>query len=185
MTPDLAHAASALAATSGFSREERRVVLDLLRRRARDSGTDERHGAVLARLGVRDFAWPEFDRWQSFFAECGEFPPRWDHLRTAPALRAPAAARTAYRIEKLQLLLDLLHGLETSHAALARYAKRGIRVEVARQDEGARCLVCERESRREATGGAGRLPPFHPGCRCLLVAVRTARIARPLLPHSA
>jgi len=186
MNRELDHAARALAGTRGFSAEERRAVIDLLRAVSRrDGGADEHRAGLLSRLADRDFVWPEFDQWQAFFAERGAFPPLWEHVRAAPSRQASAEACAAYRVGKLALLLDWLHGLESSRNALAGYARRGIRAAVAKQDEGSHCPVCAPFHNREATDSPGHLPPFHPGCRCLLVAVSTPRPVRRLLPRSA
>ena len=173
------HAAIALAQTTGFSREERQVVLDLLKGvTLRGGAVDDLHAAVLRQLGARDFRWPEFDRWQAFFAGSWKFPPLWDELKKIPALRAAPHIRDSYRGQKLYLLLHWLQSLETTRAhtraALARYAKRGIRAEVARQGNGAPCPVCDPLNHREVKDGLRDLPPFHPGCRCLVLAMPEA-----------
>jgi hypothetical protein len=170
------HAAIALAQTIGFSLEERQIVLDLLKGvTTRGQSVDELHAAVLARLGRRDFRWPEFDRWQAFFAERWKFPPLWDELKKAPAPRSAPQARHAYQEQKLYLLLHWLQSLETTRAqsrlALARYAQRGIRAEIARQGDGAPCPVCDPMNRRPVANNAHDLPPFHPGCRCLVLGI--------------
>ncbi|MBI4587611.1 MAG: hypothetical protein HY725_02130 [Candidatus Rokubacteria bacterium] len=176
MNGTLHHAAIALAQTTGFSREERQAVLDLLRGiTTRGGAVDDLHAAVLARLGARDFGWPEFDRWQAFFAARWKFPPLWDELKKTPTLRAAPEIRHAYQEQKLYLLLHWLQSLETTRAqartALARYARRGIRGEIARQGDGTPCPVCDPLNHREVKDNHGDLPPFHPGCRCLLLAI--------------
>lgn len=173
------HAAIALAQTTGFSREERQIVLDLLREiTTRGGAVDDLHAAVLRRLGVRDFRWPEFDRWQTFFAEGWRFPPLWEELKKTPALRAAPQIHHAYREQKLYLLLHWLQSLETTRAqtrtALARYAKRGIRAEIARQGNGMPCPVCDPLNHHEVKDNPRDLPPFHPGCRCLVLAISAA-----------
>ena len=173
------HAAIALAQTTGFSLEERQIVLDLLKGvTTRGQSVDDLHAAVLARLGSRDFRWPEFDRWQSFFAERWKFPPLWDELKKAPAPRTLPQVRQAYQKQKLYLLLHWLQSLETTRAqsrlSLARYAKRGVRAEIARQGDGAPCPVCDPQNRREVTDNPRDLPPFHPGCRCLVLGISEA-----------
>ena len=170
------HAAIALAQTIGFSLEERQVVLELLKGiTTRGQSVDDLHAAVLARLGPRDFRWPEFDRWQAFFAQGWKFPPLWDGLKKAPAPRTAPQARQVYQEQKLYLLLHWLQSLETTRAqsriALARYAQRGIRAEIARQGDGAPCPVCDPLNRREVTDNPRDLPPFHPGCRCLVLGI--------------
>lgn len=184
------HAAIALAQTIGFSLEERQIVLDLLKSvTTRGQSVDDLHAAVLARLGTRDFRWPEFDRWQAFFAERWKFPPLWDALKKAPAPRTAPEIRHAYQQQKLYLLLHWLQSLETTRAqsriALARYAQRGIRAKIARQGDGAPCPVCDPMNGREVTDNPRDLPPFHPGCRCLVLGINgageapTARRRRP------
>src|SRR3989304_2102899 len=129
------HAAIALAQTIGFSLEERQIVLDLRKGvPTRGQSVDELHAAVLARLGRRDFRWPEFDRWQAFFAERWEFPPLWDKRKKAPAPRSAPQARDAYQEQKLYLLLHWLQSLETTRAQSRppppRDAPRGLRAEI-------------------------------------------------------
>ncbi len=178
------HAAIALAQITGFSREERQVVLDLLKGiTTRGQSVEELHAGVLARLGARDFRWPEFDRWQAFFAERWKFPPLWDELKKPPALRAAPHIRLAYQEQKLYLLLHWLQSLETTRAetriALARYATRGIRAEIVRQGDGAPCPVCDPLHRQVVADNSLDLPPFHPGCRCLVLGISESRESAP------
>lgn len=176
MSGVLHHAAIALTQTTGFSREERQIVLDLLKGiTTRGQSVDDLHAAVLARVGARDFRWPEFDRWQAFFAERWKFPPLWDELKKTPALRAAPQIRYTYAARKLYLLLHWLESLETTRAqtrtTLARYARRGIRAAIARQGDGAPCPVCDPLNHHEVKDITRDLPPFHPGCRCLVLAI--------------
>ncbi len=189
MSGTLHYAAIALAQTTGFSLEERQIVLDLLKGiMMRGETVGGLHAAVLAQLGARDFGWPEFDRWQAVFAEQWKFPPLWDELKKAPALGASPEIRHGYREQKLYLLLHWLQSLETTRAqtrtALARYARRGIRAEIARQGDGAPCPVCDPLNHREVKDNPQGLPPFHPGCRCLVLALTEASRAhrRPIRP---
>lgn len=189
MSGTLHYAAIALAQTTGFSREERQIVLDLLKGIAtRGEAVGTLHAAVWARLGARDFGWPEFDRWQAIFAEQWKFPPLWDELKKTPTLRASPEIRHAYQEHKLYLLLHWLQSLETTRAqtrtALARYARRGIRAEIARQGDGAPCPVCDPLNHREVKEHLLDLPPFHPGCRCLILAISEVSRAyrRPVRP---
>ena len=182
MSGALHHAAIALAQTTGFSLEERQIVLDLLKGiTTRGGAVDDLHTAVLGRLGARDFRWPEFDRWQAFFAERWKFPPLWDGLKKTPPLRASPQIHHAYREQKLYLLLHWLQSLETTRAhtraALARYTRRGIRAEIARQENGVPCPVCDPLDHLEVRDGARDVPPFHPGCRCLVLAIPEAETA--------
>jgi hypothetical protein len=173
----LRHAEAMLARTRGFSRGERRVLLDLLDRRRGDRGWDA-GGSVLAELGHREFDWPEFDRWQRFFAAWGARPPMWDGLTAAPLPRAAPDVVLAYRERKLFLLLDWLRGLAArpeTRAVVARYARLGVPARVVRQDGRAPCPACERRDRREVGDSSSELPPFHPGCRCLVLPALPAR----------
>lgn len=174
-TPRLAELA--LGQTTGFSVEEQGVLIELLRRSA--AGGPARgclQAAALARFGVRDFDWPDFDRWQEFFAQRRQFPPLWERLEEAPAVRATADIHRAYGEHKLYLLIDWLQGLDTTrdevHAARARYAKLGVGARITRQGAGTPCPACDPLDHREVTGTPAELPPFHPGCRCLLLSGR-------------
>jgi hypothetical protein len=159
-------AAAVLAHTAGFSEEEHEVLLGL----SRFGGSDE--GAGATRGLARDFHWPEFDRWQAFFASHGHFPAPWEGLELAPAHGVPAASCEIYRRRKLILLLDWLHGVRSQRAevrhALTRYARRGITAGVFRQDGAAPCPACDHLHGR-VVGPEAALPPFHPGCRCLVL----------------
>ncbi len=189
MSGTLHYAAIALAQTTGFSLEERQIVLDLLKGiTARGEPVGGLHAAVLARLGARDFGWPEFDRWQTIFAEQWKFPPLWDELKKTPTLRATPDIRHAYQEHKLYLLLHWLQSLETTRAQtrteLARYGSRGLRAKIARQGDGAPCPVCDPLNHREVKDNPQGLPPFHPGCRCLVLAITEPSQAhrRPVRP---
>ncbi len=179
MSGTFRYAAIVLAQTTGFSLEERQLVLDLFKGIAkRGEAVGGLHAEVLARLGARDFSWPEFDRWQAFFAERRKFPPLWDELKKTPSLRASPEVRHAYQEHKLYLLLHWIHSLEITRAetrsALARYASRGLRAKIARQGDGAPCAVCDPLNHSEAKDHPQNLPPFHPGCRCLVLAITEA-----------
>ncbi len=184
------YAAIALAQTTGFSREECRIVLDLLKGiAARDGATGNFYASVRARMQPRDFSWPEFDRWQALFAERGEFPWLWDQLKTPPTLWASAELRRAYQEHKLYLLLHWLESLETArgqaHAALARYARRGVRAKIVRQADVAPCPVCDPLTHRGVEASPWTPPPFHPGCRCVVLAVtRVEGLSPARLLHS-
>ena len=189
MSGTLHYAAIALAQTTGFSREERQIVLDLLKGiTTRGEAVGTLHAAVWARLGARDFGWPEFDRWQAIFAEQWKFPPLWDELKKTPTLQASPEIRHAYQEHKLYLLLHWLQSLETTRAQtrteLARYGSRGLRAKIARQGNGAPCPVCDPLNHREVKDNPQNLPPFHPGCRCLVLAISEASRAhrRPVRP---
>jgi hypothetical protein len=122
------------------------------------------------------FSWPEFDRWQAAFAALDAFPPRWEELEHAPPAHTPAA--DAYQLRKLSLFDEWLDLLARRPAVLAHYARQGVRVQVARQDEREPCPVCDPFNAREVGGKLDAMPPFHPGCRCVLVAKRTGRVGQ-------
>lgn len=178
------HAAIALAETTGFSAEEHRILIGLIKRGAsRGEALEDLHAAALARLGGRDFDWPEFDRWQAFFARRRQFPPLWDELKRPPTFRAAPEVHRAYRARKLYLFLDWLQCLDTTRAelrtALARYAKLGVGARITRQGDGVPCPVCDGLNSREVKGTPRELPPFHPGCRCLILPiVETGSLSR-------
>jgi hypothetical protein len=175
MGHDIRCATTSLARTSGFSPQERQIVIGLVRETVtRGKEFHELPAAELACVEGKDFQWPEFDRWQAFFGKLGKFPPLWDHLQITPGLGTSAEARAAYQEQKFYLLLDWLHGLEITRLALIRYASRGLRAAVTRQDAGAVCPVCDLFNHGEVKAGA-EAPPFHPGCRCVIVATTDRR----------
>lgn len=167
--------ATALAQVQGMSARERAVILHLLSpcQRAVSRSCAEL-SAQVPMLAGRDFPWPEFDRWQAFFAGCQAFPVRWDGLHVVPAGLAPESE--AYHRRKLELLLEWLDALARRSAVFAHYARQGVGARVARQDDS--CPVCAAFVARPVESDADVMPPFHPGCRCVLLAVRSAR-ARP------
>jgi hypothetical protein len=115
-----------------------------------------------------DFSWAEFDSWQAAFAAMKVFPPRWEGLERAPAAHTPEA--DAYHLRKLALFDEWLDLLAGRPAVLAHYARHRVRARVARQDERAPCPACEPFNACEVGPGFEAMPPFHPGCRCVLVA---------------
>ncbi len=184
MGADLRPAVHVLGRTSGFSPAEQRLLLDCLSPGRPPAADADPQVDVLTRLGARDFDWPEFDRWQAFFAERRRFPPAWEGLAAPPTTRAAPEARAAYRTRKLALLLDWLRGLTTRRAELrsqiARYARLGVRARIARLDEQLPCPICDSLDRLDVKTALTRLPPFHPGCRCLILPpVRPAPPAAP------
>lgn len=169
-------AAVALAQTTGFSPEERQIILRLVLGKGRGGReVAELHAAVLARLGAREFSWPEFDRWQTFFTERSRFPALWEDLKTIPPREATLRVRHAYQERKLYLLLDWLMGLAARLAetriTLARYEKQSVRAEITRQTPGTSCAICELLNHREVKHNSSNVPPFHPGCRCVILAM--------------
>jgi hypothetical protein len=162
-------AVTALAQTRGFSFEERQTIIALMRTHA----VDQACSVLLDQLGTRDFEWPEFDRWYSIFARRGHFPPLWDGVARRPGSGDPWATWQAYQHRKLYLLIDWLHGLVVTRAemraALARYAGRGLTAEITRQNAEINCPACDVVNNETVRPGPEHVPPFHPGCRCLIL----------------
>jgi hypothetical protein len=123
-----------------------------------------------------DFSWPEFDRWQAFFAAADIFPAGWEGLHAVPEPRTPGAV--AYHLRKLALFTEWLDMLERRAPALAHYARQGIRARIERQQVGPQCPACDPFNGRDAGPGLETVPPFHPGCRCVLQAVPMAPVRR-------
>jgi urocanate hydratase len=164
--------ASALGSIQGFSDDEREAVVELLKvGRIRVADGREGPPTVVTTLGSRGFTWPEFDRWHAIFAASGTFPARWKGLHDDPSAQTSPAARAAYRLRKLDLLLDWLDTLRRGAAALHHYTRQGMRARIVQQGDGLRCPVCESFNGREVEQGMGTMPPIHPGCRCVLMAV--------------
>jgi hypothetical protein len=122
---------------------------------------------------TQDFAWPDFDRWQATFAAAGIFPPRWEGLERAPTAHAQDAER--YRLRKLVLYCEWLDMLAHRSVVLAHYARQGIRARIARQDQRPACPACDPFHGCEVGRELDAIPPFHPGCRCVLVASPSER----------
>jgi hypothetical protein len=173
VSPRFNAAALALAGIQEFSDNEREALIELLRVGRLGLGSE----AALSPLVDRAFTWPEFDRWQAFFSARGVFPSRWDGLHAAPSSRAPQGALVAYQRGKLHLLVEWLDTLTQSCTQLQHYTRQGRRVRIARQGDGHDCPVCEEFEAVEITQEHGTLPPFHPGCRCVLMA-RDGPLAR-------
>ena len=131
-------------------------------------------------LGERGFTWPEFDRWQAIFAAGGMFPSRWNGLQEVPSSRTTAAMNAAYRLRKLDLLLEWLDTLRRGASALHHYTRQGVRVRIVQQGDGLRCPACESLNGREVGRGSDPLPPIHPGCRCVLMAVPAGTLEEPM-----
>ena len=134
-------------------------------------------GTVVARtVAVEDFAWPDFDRWQAFFTAAGTFPARWDGLHLAPRPGTPEIE--VYHQRKLGLFSEWLDMVAHRSVVLAHYARQGIRARIVRQDAEPACPACDPFHGREVGSDLVTVPPFHPGCRCVLVAVHTAPARR-------
>jgi hypothetical protein len=123
-----------------------------------------------------DFAWPDFDRWQAAFAAARVFPARWEGLHRVPPADTPDAE--AYRLRKLALLVEWLDMLARRSTVHAHFVRQGLRARVARQDTRLPCPACEPLNTREVGTGLDTMPPFHPGCRCVLVAIPVAPVGR-------
>lgn len=167
----------AFAHVQGFSGDEREAVLELLTQSPRPRGRPWTELAARApTLAGRAFTWPEFDRWQAFFAACGLFPVRWEGLQVAPPVSTPAA--DDYQRRKLDLLFEWLDALMRRGVVLAHYGRRGLGARIARQDPSQACAICAPFDARQVRSGRDAMPPFHPGCRCVLLAVGAARARR-------
>src|SRR5690349_15845207 len=116
-----------------------------------------------------DLHWPDFDRWQAAFAAAGLFPPRWEGLERTPRSHGPEAE--AYRQRKFVMFREWLDMLANRPVVRAHYARHGLRVRVERQDQRPSCLACDPFNGREVGSELAAMPPFHPGCRCVLVAM--------------
>jgi len=132
-------------------------------------------------VAARDFAWPDFDRWQAFFTACDTFPARWDGLHIAPLPHTPEAE--TYRQRKLVLFSEWLDMLAHRSIVLAHYARQGIQARVVRQHAGPSCPACDPFNAREVGRHLDATPPFHPGCRCVLLAVHAAPTRRRSRPY--
>ena len=123
-----------------------------------------------------DFAWPDFDRWQAFFAAREAFPVGWEGLQAAPPPHTPDAE--AYRRRKMDLLSEWLKMLALRSTVLAHYARHGVQARIVRQHAGAACAVCDPFNAGDVGPDLDTVPPFHPGCRCVVVAARPAPVRR-------
>src|SRR3972149_495009 len=54
------------------------------------------------------------------------------------------------------------------------FLPQNVRVKTTGQDTGAPCPVCDALDRREVKHWSRDVPPFHPGCRCVVVAIDDA-----------
>lgn len=168
-------AALALDGIQGFSDHEREAMVELLKiGRGRVSPGGEGSARPVSSLAERGFTWPEFDRWQAFFTARGAFPVRWEGLHVVPAPQTSATARAAYQQRKLDLLFEWLDTLTRRATTLGHYTRQGLRARIVPQGDGRPCPACESFSAHEVTPGSDALPPFHPGCRCVLMAVPAA-----------
>jgi hypothetical protein len=126
---------------------------------------------MAAAMAVQDFAWPDFDWWQAFFAEVGRFPTTWDGLQVVPPPRTLEAE--AYLLRKTALFDEWTQMLGQRAHALEHYTRQGLQARIERQHTGQACAVCDSFDAQEAGPELERVPPFHPGCRCVLKAVLT------------
>jgi len=169
----------ALRSIQGFSEDEQATLLELVKiGRVRAAAAQGESATGLTVLAGHAFTWPEFDRWQAFFASRGTFPVRWEGLQAVPAPQTSRSGRAAYQLRKLNLLFEWLDTLGRGAIALRHYTRLGLRARIVRQDDGQRCAACDFWDGREVTPGKDTMPPIHPGCRCVLMAVTATRPAR-------
>jgi hypothetical protein len=127
-------------------------------------------------LPALELAWSDFDRWQAFFAEADCFPAGWEDLRGVPPPRTAEAE--AYLLRKTALFTDWLDRLQQRAPTLEHDTRQGLRARIERQHAGQDCPVCAPFDGREAGPELATVPPFHPGCRCVLQAVSTGPARR-------
>jgi hypothetical protein len=168
-------AVAALRETSGFSPAERGRIIEIIEDRvSRPHPVDDAYVTVLADIGARDFEWPEFDRWQRLFADDRMFPLPWAGLEDRPCRQTAPAVMQAYRRRKIHLLVEWLHGLVVTRGemrrALTRYTSLGLEACVVSQAIELSCPECLARHRARRCSDPDDIPPFHPGCRCLLLA---------------
>ena len=169
--------ARALDSIQDFSGDDRAEVVEFLKAgRTREAAVRGGASTAVTALGDRGFRWPEFDRWQAIFAASGTFPARWTGLHEVPSSQMLAAS-AAYRLRKMELLLEWLDTLRRGATALHHYTRQGIRARIAQQGDRLRCPVCELFNGREVRRGSDTMPPIHPGCRCVLVALTAVPLA--------
>src|SRR5262249_57962933 len=77
----------------------------------------------------------------------------------------------------MELLLEWLDTLRRGATALHHYTRQGIRARIVQQGDRLRCPVCELFNGREVRRGSDTMPPIHPGCRCVLVALTAVPLA--------
>jgi len=163
--------ARALDSIQDFSGDDRDAVVAFLKAgRTREDAVREGASTAVSALGDRGFTWPEFDRWQAIFAASGTFPARWNGLHEVPSPQTSAAS-AAYRLRKMELLLEWLDTLHRGAAALHHYTRQGMRARIVQQGDRLRCPVCELFNGLEVRRASDTMPPIHPGCRCVLVAL--------------
>lgn len=121
---------------------------------------------------ARDLHWPEFDRWRKTFAAWGCWPVGWEGLVVAPPAGTLEARVHAQR--KRDLYDAWVERIAERAVVLARFARHGVRPRVVRQHAGSRCPACDPFDGREVSPGLDPAPPFHPGCRCVLLAGASA-----------
>ena len=161
-----------LSGIQGLSVTEREAVAERLKNGRACAAAARDESAPISAVPVdRAFTWPEFDRWQRFFDACGMFPARWDGLEAAPAPRAPPAEAAIYRTRKLDLLFEWLDTLVHGAVSFGHYRRQGVRARIVLQGDGGRCPACESFNGHEVRLGGAPMPPIHPGCRCVLVAM--------------
>ena len=124
----------------------------------------------------RPLSWPEFDRWQAAFAAAEVFPPGWEGLHRVPSPHTREAEE--YHLRRLALFGEWIDMIARRPSVRAHYARQRIRVRVERQNEHAPCPVCEPLNAREVGPELDAMPPFHPGCRCVLVATHRGPVDR-------
>ena len=164
-----------LSGIQGLSVTEREAVAERLKNGRACAAAARDESAPISAVPVdRAFTWPEFDRWQAIFAASGTFPARWDGLQVVPVPQTSRDARAAYGLRKLDLLFEWLDALTRGAAALGHYTRQGMRARIVRQEAGQRCPVCESFNGHEVKHRRETMPPIHPGCRCVLVAMTEA-----------
>jgi hypothetical protein len=162
----------ALGGIQGLSDNDRATVIEVLKiGRLRVPVAHSGGLRAAEALAEYAFSWPEFDRWQAVFAAGGTFPARWDGLQVVPAPQTLPATRAAYRLRKWELLLEWLDRLTREAAAFGHYTRQGRRARIVRQEDGRRCPVCDPFNGHEVRHEGDTMPPLHPGCRCVLMAV--------------
>jgi len=161
-----------LSGIQGLSPTERESVAERLRDGRACAAAARDESVRTSSVPVdRAFTWPEFDRWQRFFDSCGTFPARWDGLEAVPAPQTAPAAAAIYRTLKLDLLFEWLDTLVHGAVSFGHYRRQGVRARIVRQGDGGRCPACESFNGHEVRLGGAPMPPIHPGCRCVLVAI--------------
>lgn len=165
----------------GLSEQARRSLIELTKKAiSADEPLEDLAIEVENLLSEHQYEWPAFDKWVLFFKQQNKWPEMWRlplRQNKTELVDSTKSERDQYWLRKEAVRSKIFLLTHTITSELYRYERyrsllnlgvSKFRVMGIKDDS---CPVCVDENERIYNiSETGKLPPFHPGCRCVAIA---------------